>query len=726
MANHRINQFNSATNPAPGDYVAGYQTDSVKYTVSQLQSAGKQSITSATDIVLTNPLKSLYQVNFTTSGKKVILSPANQSNSITPGSKLVISVIGSNSCDVYLADGTTQIIGTLRPSRNAVLYCTDNSTSNGTWISNVVGTLGQQEANNVVITGGSITGTNALDKNNNLTDLSSIPQSRYNIFLNPSSNRIFMGGDVGVSNPIQHNQWIYVFTNSSGANKLILPPMNASDSIPINGIFYIENLSDTLFGVVCQDGVTGITTINPGECLIFKLYTNDTANGTFTIRKWGTLSELDTSDVLQAANNLSDVADAKTSRSNLSLNPESQSISMSGDFTLTNPLQQNEWIYISTNTSSANKLILPAMNAASSIPLYGMFYIQNDSTTSFDVYSNDGTTSWGTVSPSQCQVFKLVDDNTANGLFTIRTWGSLSTQNADGVAITGGNIDNTTIGQTTPAYGQLVTPLNTHSSAYAVDTLLYADSMNLLNGTFNVTLVQRSTLALPRGFSFDFKNVGSGTITFVTQGSDTIRNNVSILPGASGKIVLSVAGTPNTWDMLVGTIPTGRQSLFIPSSGFYSAITNGAVISQIESTTNKNNIRGFAFDPSTTQYTTFSFSLPKKWDKGTITYQLYAVANATSGAAIFDLQGVCRNAGDAFDLAYGTAQSVTVTASGTAYNMLVSSESSAITLAGTINNNCEIELRLWRDAANAGDTLTVNAIVVGIKVFYTVNEANDA
>lgn len=70
---------------------------------------------------------------------------------------------------------------------------------------------------------------------------------------------------------------------TAGGKKVILPPMNASNSIAVGTPFVIYNnlnIANFQFDVVAQDGTTLIATINPGDTVEIINQDNSTANGT--------------------------------------------------------------------------------------------------------------------------------------------------------------------------------------------------------------------------------------------------------------------------------------------------------------------------------------------------------------------------------------------------------------------------------------------------------------
>ena len=101
-------------------------------------------------------------------------------------------------------------------------------------------------------------------------------------------------------------------------------------------------------------------------------------------------------------------------------------------------------------------------------------------------------------------------------------------------------------------------------------------------------------------------------------------------------------------------------------------------------------------------------------------------ASTNTGDCIFGLQGVSVGDGDTIDVAYGTAVTVTDAGIGTAEDQQVSAVSSAITIAGSPAVDQQTYFQLYRDANAGGDTFSADARVLGIKIFFTTDAANDA
>ena len=119
--------------------------------------------------------------------------------------------------------------------------------------------------------------------------------------------------------------------------------------------------------------------------------------------------------------------------------------------------------------------------------------------------------------------------------------------------------------------------------------------------------------------------------------------------------------------------------------------------------------------------------MPKSWNLGTVTYQVFWSPSTTNtGNCIFGLQGVACGDSDTIDVAYGTAIEITDAGIGTVEDQQVTSESSAMTIAGSPADDQQSYFQLYRDAADGSDTFTGEARVLGLKLFYTTDSANDA
>ena len=171
----------------------------------------------------------------------------------------------------------------------------------------------------------------------------------------------------------------------------------------------------------------------------------------------------------------------------------------------------------------------------------------------------------------------------------------------------------------------------------------------------------------------------------------------------------------------------GTETIWIPSSAMYGSETNGADAQQVETTATRPDLKVLDFDAGTAEYAQFAIAMPKSWNLGTVTYQVFwSPSNTNTGNAIFGLQGLATTEGDTADAVFGTAVEVTDAGIGTVEDVQMTAVSSAMTLAGSPADDDYCFFQLYRDAADGSDTFTGDARVLGIKLFYTTDAANDA
>mgnify|MGYP003132608094 FL=1 len=233
---------------------------------------------------------------------------------------------------------------------------------------------------------------------------------------------------------------------------------------------------------------------------------------------------------------------------------------------------------------------------------------------------------------------------------------------------------------------------------------------------------------------------GSAAVTVTTRGahdltldtnSGTNSGTITITDGANGNITLSPNGTGEVQavdqaDATAAVKIAGKETMWIPATAFYLPTTNPADAASVETTAIRPELKVLDFDASTAQYAQFAIAMPKSWNLGTVSYQVFWSPSSTNtGNCIFGLQGVSCSEGDTADVAFGTAQEVTDAGIGTVEDVQMSAESSAITIAGSPADDDMTFFQLYRDAADGSDSFTGEARVLGIKLFYTTDEAND-
>jgi hypothetical protein len=164
-----------------------------------------------------------------------------------------------------------------------------------------------------------------------------------------------------------------------------------------------------------------------------------------------------------------------------------------------------------------------------------------------------------------------------------------------------------------------------------------------------------------------------------------------------------------------------QQNIYVPAGAMVERITNGAVLSTVETTTNKIMVRSLDFDAATQQYAQFNVTMPKNWDEGTVKARFIWRAATGTGNVVWGIQGVAISDGDALDAAFGTAVEVTDALIATA-DLMQSAETGAITIGGTPVARDTVVFQVYRNAPAAGDTFSASASLIGVEILYNIDD----
>ena len=209
----------------------------------------------------------------------------------------------------------------------------------------------------------------------------------------------------------------------------------------------------------------------------------------------------------------------------------------------------------------------------------------------------------------------------------------------------------------------------------------------------------------------------SGTITI----TDAANGDITIAPNGTG-VAKAVDAGDNTGAIKIA----GKETIWVPAVAMYPNTTSGcADLAQTE-LSNGPELKTLDFDKSSDEFAQFAVAFPKSWNEGTITFQAFFTANSTdTGTTSWALQGVALADNGDLNTAFGTAVAPTAKAmSGTANDLAVTAESGAVTIAGSPSTDEYVFFQISRDVS--ADDLDADAKLLGIKIFFTTDAANDA
>jgi len=277
------------------------------------------------------------------------------------------------------------------------------------------------------------------------------------------------------------------------------------------------------------------------------------------------------------------------------------------------------------------------------------------------------------------------------GALTVTTGGA-----ADLVLSTNSGTDSSTITITDAANGNIA--LTNNGTGEIVIGSGTASGKITTSGTQDLVLDTNS-------------GTNSGTIT-ITDGAD---GNINIAPNGTG--VVQAGGT--------AVKVAGKETIWVPAISMYPNTTNGAEAAQVE-LSNGPEIKVLDFDKDSDEFAQFAIAFPKSWNEGTVTFQAFFTATSTdTGTTAWGLSGVALADNGDLNTAFGTQVVATAKAhSGTSNDLDVAAESGAVTIAGSPSTDEYVFFQVSRDVS--ADDLAADARLLGIKLFFTTDAANDA
>jgi len=258
----------------------------------------------------------------------------------------------------------------------------------------------------------------------------------------------------------------------------------------------------------------------------------------------------------------------------------------------------------------------------------------------------------------------------------------------------------------------------------------------------STTTLTNKTLTAPKFASGGFIADAGGDENLVFSEVSTPVNELRITNAATGSgpilAAISTSSTDSNIDLNINPLGTGvlksgtaavkiagKETMWVPATAMYAETTNGAELAQTVLTAGAPELKAFAFDTSTAEAVQFNVSFPESWNAGTVTFQtMWSASSTDTGTGGFTLAG-CSVANNVdYDLAFGSPVANTaLAASGTQDDLMINAESGNVTIA-SVADSANTIFRLVRDTGT--DTNTGDLRLVGVKIFYTTNAANDA
>lgn len=194
-----------------------------------------------------------------------------------------------------------------------------------------------------------------------------------------------------------------------------------------------------------------------------------------------------------------------------------------------------------------------------------------------------------------------------------------------------------------------------------------------------------------------------------------------------GTHVLAPAGDGSN---LTGLHKQGVQTIWVPASAMKASTTDGASgLTTVETTAGNPDLNVFDFATDADDYVQFTIGMPKNWDEGVINAQFYWTSTATDTDGVtWGIQGIALSDNASIDTAFsgGTPQIIDDANQSAAEELLITAETPDITIGGTPAAGDLCFFRVFRDVSDSNDTAAEAARLLGVKLLYTTNAADDS
>ena len=250
----------------------------------------------------------------------------------------------------------------------------------------------------------------------------------------------------------------------------------------------------------------------------------------------------------------------------------------------------------------------------------------------------------------------------------------------------------------------------------ATDTTYSAGALlDLSSTTFAVDLTEAAEAAIADGDYILFLDGGATG----TQSKEAVHDLATLFAGGG----LTASSSVISNDVI------GKQSMWVPAAAMNPTSTNGcAAIAALDSGGNTGpDLYTLDFDDGSDEHAQFSVAMPSYWNEGTVTFKVYWTSEATDTDGVaWGLSGVALADSDSLNTAFGTAVVVTDDAISAAKDLYITAESGAVTIAGSPAAGELCYFNIFRDVSDGNDDMAEDAKLIGIKLFYTIDDVHEA
>jgi hypothetical protein len=168
------------------------------------------------------------------------------------------------------------------------------------------------------------------------------------------------------------------------------------------------------------------------------------------------------------------------------------------------------------------------------------------------------------------------------------------------------------------------------------------------------------------------------------------------------------------------------KNIWIPAAAWIPRSSQGCGVGSRELSANKTNYDELLFDAGVDEFAQALVVMPSNYNNGTVAARFYWTCNDPSAPGggsnvIWVFAGRAFSDIDVLDAAMGTSQSVldSVTVGNYVNKLHISEPTPPMTLAGTPAANRPVLFQISRNATSFGDSVAVDARLLGVEIIYT-------
>lgn len=214
---------------------------------------------------------------------------------------------------------------------------------------------------------------------------------------------------------------------------------------------------------------------------------------------------------------------------------------------------------------------------------------------------------------------------------------------------------------------------------------------------------------------------GSATLDLPAGYATVVATSAAIIGGTWNGSVFAPPGSPPADQAFAK-----GQELWIPAAALIPASSNGPARKVGYNATNLQAYEGLDFDPSTQQTAYFLWKPPLRWDRSAPTIKPVCFTASGSGGqyVVWGADLVATRNAAALDVAHGAG--ATALAPFSAGGSLIVGGTISPPLGGSPAKGDFVWVKVWRAAADANDTITVNATLLGLMLLWNSDAETDA